>query len=199
MYRLVALPPSQLNGKRNMATRRKPEIQPIAGAAGSEEVWIKVLQVLGPMLSDRTSRKKLDSFRELVRGASTHGAEVNGPVREVLALVGDRWSAMLLQLAHHGPFRFSMMQKLIGIIIGTEISRRILAHKLQALERDGLVMRKVTPTSPPQVEYALTDMGEELWAIVAHLVDWLTLNEESIRLARAAFTQQLSDKQSSDH
>lgn len=33
---------------------------------------------------------------------------------------------------------------------------------LRALERDGYVSRKLTPTSPPRTDYALTPMGREV-------------------------------------
>ena len=35
----------------------------------------------------------------------------------------------------------------------------MLAQTLRQLEKDGLVSRKVYPTIPPKVEYALTELG----------------------------------------
>lgn len=138
--------------------------------------------------------EKLEAFRNFVVGASQNGRERGGPVREVLALVGDRWSGLLLQLLHYGPLRFHMLQRLVKSIIGANISRRVLAMKLHALERDGLVTRKVTPTAPPQVEYALNASGEELWAHVAQLVDWLNQRSEQIQAARQRFEQRRDTK-----
>ena len=142
---------------------------------------------LGQSFGSHLDEEKLAAFRKFVMEASQHGRDQQGPVREVLALVGDRWSGLLLQLLHYGPLRFHMLQRLVNSVIGASISRRVLALKLHALERDGLVTRKVTPTSPPQVEYALHATGEELWAHVAQLVDWLTRNSEQILAARQRF------------
>ena len=43
---------------------------------------------------------------------------------------------------------------------------------LKALERDGLVARKVTPTVPITVEYSITSLGETLSATVEELQRW---------------------------
>jgi len=37
----------------------------------------------------------------------------------------------------------------------------MLASTLRGLEEHGFVSRTVTPVTPPQVEYALTDLGRE--------------------------------------
>ena len=50
--------------------------------------------------------------------------------------------------------RFSVLKKRIE-----DISQRMLAQTLRQLEKDGLVSRKVYPTIPPKVEYALTELG----------------------------------------
>ena len=42
------------------------------------------------------------------------------------------------------------------------VSAKVLSTRLKELERKGVVTRHVMPTSPPSVEYALTDLGAEL-------------------------------------
>lgn len=153
-------------------------------------VWNEVLTILGDKFVADAQAERLNQFRGMVIGASINGKEARGPVREVLGLLGDRWSTFLLQLLHYGPFRFSTLQRLVGTIIDASISRRMLAHKLRALERNGLVSRTVTPTSPPQVEYALTAIGEELWVLAADMVEWLSVHVTEIEAARTAFALQ---------
>jgi len=65
-------------------------------------------------------------------------------VREVLNLVGDKWSVLVVGLLGTGALRFSELKR------RTEgISQRMLTLTLRGLERDGLLTRSVTPTIPP--------------------------------------------------
>ena len=61
------------------------------------------------------------------------------------------------------------------------ISQRVLTSTLRGLERDGIVERTVRPTNPPQVEYALTKLGESL------LASWAQGHRSEIEHARDAF------------
>lgn len=42
------------------------------------------------------------------------------------------------------------------------VSAKVLTARLRQLERDGLVAREERPTSPPTVEYSLTELGQRL-------------------------------------
>ena len=72
----------------------------------------------------------------------------------VLSLIGDKWTVMIVMTLTERPRRFKTIRRTIG-----GISQQMLARTLRALERDGMVARTVHPTVPPQVEYALTDLG----------------------------------------
>jgi DNA-binding HxlR family transcriptional regulator len=50
------------------------------------------------------------------------------------------------------------------------ISARVLSARLRELVAKGVVTRSVLPTSPPSVEYALTDLGRELVPAIAAIV-----------------------------
>ena len=85
-----------------------------------------------------------------------------------------------------GPMRFNALRRSVG-----DISQKMLSTTLRNLERDGFVTRTVTPTNPPQVEYALTDLGSSLLEPVRALADWTVANAEphrggAARLRRAA-------------
>lgn len=67
------------------------------------------------------------------------------------------------------------------------ISQRMLTRTLRALERDGLVNRKVTPSVPPRVDYSLTQLGQSLWHPVAGLGQWAVEHRECIAAARTAY------------
>jgi DNA-binding HxlR family transcriptional regulator len=63
----------------------------------------------------------------------------------------------------------------------------MLTLTLRGLERDGLVDRTVTPTIPPRVDYALTELGQSLHAPVCALAQWAIDNQGEIHDARARF------------
>ncbi|MDA4122750.1 MAG: helix-turn-helix transcriptional regulator [Thaumarchaeota archaeon] len=65
------------------------------------------------------------------------------------------------------PARFNELKRRIEGISATS-----LAERLNEMEKQGVVSRKVFPESPPRVEYALTPKGLELKAILAELGDW---------------------------
>ena len=105
------------------------------------------------------------------------------PVRDVLDCIGDRWSLLiLLTLAQAGVLRFTALKRAIG-----DISQRMLAQTLRALERDGYVTRTIHPTIPPQVEYRLTQLGGSLLARIEPLVEWAEQNHGVIRGAREEY------------
>jgi DNA-binding HxlR family transcriptional regulator len=63
----------------------------------------------------------------------------------------------------------------------------MLSSTLKVLERDGLVSRTVHPSVPPQVDYALTDLGRELLPPVSALAEWTATNTARILAARAEY------------
>jgi DNA-binding HxlR family transcriptional regulator len=101
------------------------------------------------------------------------------PVRDVLDRVGDKWSVLLVVRLQAGPARFS------GLLRSVEgVSRRMLTRTLRLLERDGLVSRTVYPTTPPSVEYALTDLGRELAVPLEELTGWAVRHRADVERAR---------------
>jgi DNA-binding HxlR family transcriptional regulator len=110
------------------------------------------------------------------------GAEVCGAISEMLARIGDKWSLLIVTTLGEGPMRFNELRRKIG-----DISQKMLSSTLKVLERDGLVSRTVLPSVPPQVEYALTDLGRELLQPVSALAGWTAQNTQRILTARAAY------------
>lgn len=106
------------------------------------------------------------------------------PVRDVLDRIGDKWSVLILMLLAREPKRFSALNKTVG-----DISKRMLTQTLRSLQRDGLVERTVYPTTPPMVDYRLTDLGLSVLEPLAGLTVWADQRHEDIRKARDAFDQ----------
>lgn len=109
----------------------------------------------------------------------------NCPVRDVLDRIGDKWSVLILMMLAREPKRFSALNKAVG-----DISKRMLTQTLRALQRDGLVERTVYPTTPPRVDYRLTDLGRSALQPLAGLIVWADRRHDDIRTARDAFDRQ---------
>jgi DNA-binding HxlR family transcriptional regulator len=105
-------------------------------------------------------------------------------VSQVLARVGDKWSILIVGLLGVGPRRFNEIKRMVG-----GISQRMLTLTLRGLERDGLVLRTVTPTIPPRVDYELTVLGRSLREPVVALGGWAHAHMAQIEAARARFDQ----------
>jgi DNA-binding HxlR family transcriptional regulator len=103
-------------------------------------------------------------------------------VSGILGRIGDKWSVLIIQRLGEGPRRFNEIKRIIG-----GISQRMLTLTLRNLERDGLVSRTVTPTVPPRVDYALTDLGRDLLIPVSARGQWAIQHTPCIEAARARF------------
>jgi len=103
-------------------------------------------------------------------------------VREVLKLVGDKWSVLVVAILGGGSLRFSELKRTIE-----GISQRMLTLTLRGLERDGLLTRTVTPTIPPRVDYELTPLGRTLLEPVRALAKWAERHRVTIQAARDRF------------
>jgi DNA-binding HxlR family transcriptional regulator len=111
-----------------------------------------------------------------------HVTEACRPARELLELVGGKWTVQVVWTLWEGPRRFSEIRRdLPGI------SQRILTLALRTLERDGLIRRLVTPTIPPRVDYELTELGKSLGERIRPLAEWAFENRPAIETARGHF------------
>lgn len=63
----------------------------------------------------------------------------------------------------------------------------MLALTLRGLERAGFITRTVHSTKPPSVEYALTNLGQEMVVPVSALGVWVLDNVHRIESARRHF------------
>jgi DNA-binding HxlR family transcriptional regulator len=87
--------------------------------------------------------------------------------RAVLGLLAGKWSVDILYLLATGTRRYSEVLYEVG-----EISKKTLTQTLRALERDGLVARRVLPEVPARVEYSLTPLGWSLTGPLMTIYEW---------------------------
>src|SRR5262245_43599212 len=87
-----------------------------------------------------------------------HGEEDQRcPIGTCMELLGGAWTPNVVWYLSGGPRRFSELQADMK-----PISAKVLSTRLKELEEKCVISRTVMNTSPPSVEYALTDLGREL-------------------------------------
>jgi DNA-binding HxlR family transcriptional regulator len=90
-----------------------------------------------------------------------------GCVAEALAIVGNKWTALIVMALSQGCGRFSALEVSLS-----GISPRTLSQRLDYLEENELITKKSFAEVPPRVEYALTDKGRDLLPILKSMADW---------------------------
>lgn len=89
------------------------------------------------------------------------------PARRVLNLLKGKFTLEILSEIIDGNIHYgSLLRSVEGI------NPRILAQRLHDFEKEGILSRKVLPTSPPQVEYKVTKKGIALRSIVEEMKKW---------------------------
>jgi DNA-binding HxlR family transcriptional regulator len=82
-------------------------------------------------------------------------------------IVGQRWVPQIIRALEAGSTRFVEIRG--GI---PQISDHLLSQRLKAMEADGIVERRVTPSTPVRIEYRLSKSGGELAQVMAELGAW---------------------------
>jgi DNA-binding HxlR family transcriptional regulator len=99
--------------------------------------------------------------------------------RQVLELLADRWSMLIIYALSLGVRRHGELKRMIG-----GISQKMLTQTLRTLERDGIVHRRVYAVVPPRVEYTLTPLGRTLLRPLRSICRWAESHLPQVRAAR---------------
>ncbi|MFM2312587.1 MAG: hypothetical protein RLZZ04_1863 [Cyanobacteriota bacterium] len=89
------------------------------------------------------------------------------PVRQLINIVGDKWTLPVLYVLKQETKRYSEIQREIP-----GISKKMLTQTLRRLESDNILKRKIYPVVPPKTEYALTAFGNQLIQPLTVLANW---------------------------
>jgi DNA-binding HxlR family transcriptional regulator len=116
-------------------------------------------------------------------------------IRMVLDRISDRWSVLLLAALNEGAVRFSDLRRTFAELSDNAdegvrmkaISQKMLTQTLRALERDGLVERRIYAEVPARVEYDLTALGRSLATSVAEVAAWADAHGDAIVAARERY------------
>ena len=89
-------------------------------------------------------------------------------IAAALAIVGEKWTFLVLREAFNGVRRFDDIQRRTGM------PRQVLSSRLVRLVSDG-ILRKVPYQDEgqrPRSEYRLTDKGLDLYPVMVALLSW---------------------------
>lgn len=93
-------------------------------------------------------------------------ADQNCSAARTIAVIGDRWTLMLLRDLFLGVRRFDDFERRLGI------SRSIIADRLKRLVDEGVLRREAYQQNPVRHEYRLTEKGLALHPVVMAIVHW---------------------------
>jgi len=83
------------------------------------------------------------------------------------SLLGKKWTILLLQALHNKKIGFNQLSRIIG-----DITKRMLAKRLEELEKFEVIRKKRLCNKPLRVEYSLTKKGIDLLNAFNTLKNW---------------------------
>lgn len=93
-------------------------------------------------------------------------ADVYCSVAKTWAVVGERWTMMILRQCFRGERRFEQFESKLGL------GRNVLSERLARLVDEGVLERVRYQTRPDRYEYRLTESGEALYPVLLGLMQW---------------------------
>jgi DNA-binding HxlR family transcriptional regulator len=109
-------------------------------------------------------------MKNLVRKASKNTCpkeERADCIGNTLEVLGEKWTAIALQLMDESPKTFSQLEvELEGI------SPRTLSARLKKLIEEKIVTKNAYTKHPLRYKYSLTNKGQELHAVLIAMANW---------------------------
>lgn len=105
-----------------------------------------------------------------------------GKTRPILENITNKWSILILTVLCTQPTRFNELRRRLE-----GITHKALSDALKRLERNGLVNRKVLPSSPVSVEYSLTPLAQTLQEPFVALYQWALEHGEEMEQAQKSY------------
>lgn len=90
-----------------------------------------------------------------------------GCIQAALAIIGDKWTALVLRDLSEGAKTFSELEH---SIVG--ISPRTLSQRLDKLNSQAIVTKNNYCLHPPRFEYAITPKGLALQDVLIKMAEW---------------------------
>jgi len=92
--------------------------------------------------------------------------ESDSSIARTLAIVGDRWTFLVLRASFTGVHRFEDFRRELGV------ARPVLSDRLRKLVDAGVLSKQQYQERPVRYEYRLTAMGLELSPALVALMRW---------------------------
>jgi len=89
-----------------------------------------------------------------------------GSIKEALAIIGDKWTGLIIRDLSAGPKRFSELEQNLGI------GPRTLSQRLESLQECAVISKQQFAEAPPRVEYSLAQKGEDLLPVLQSMAEW---------------------------
>ncbi|QNF31401.1 helix-turn-helix transcriptional regulator (plasmid) [Adhaeribacter swui] len=96
-------------------------------------------------------------------------------VQDTLFVIGGKWKLPILVAILQGNHRFREIHRSV-----LPITTRVLSKELKNLEENKLVARTVQSTTPPTVEYTLTEYCKTLTRMINEMIAWGKNHRETI-------------------
>lgn len=90
-----------------------------------------------------------------------------GCIATTLSVFGDKWTALIVRDLCSGAKRFSQLEKSLS-----GISPRTLSQRLDMLESENIITKKVFSEPTLRTEYSLTQKGEDCEDILKQMASW---------------------------
>jgi DNA-binding HxlR family transcriptional regulator len=97
------------------------------------------------------------------------------PVANSLKLIGGKWKIMILDSLLSKHMRFGELKRSLN-----GITSQMLSKQLKDMERDKLLIKKISKIETLNTEYSLTEFGKSTVPIVKSLIKWGTFNKKKI-------------------
>ena len=110
-------------------------------------------------------------------------------IRDSITLLTSKWSVDVLLALGDGTRRYHELLEDLA-----PISEKVLTQTLRAMERDGLVARRVHAEVPPRVEYALTALGASMAPPLKALGSWSLMHGKRVEEARTRFDARVASR-----
>ena len=110
-------------------------------------------------------------------------------IRDSISLLSSKWSVDVLLALGDGTRRYHELLEDLS-----PISEKVLTQTLRAMERDGLLLRRVHAEVPPRVEYALSSLGATMAPPLKALGSWSLTHGKRVDEARERFDARAAAK-----
>jgi DNA-binding HxlR family transcriptional regulator len=83
------------------------------------------------------------------------------PVARTAEIISGKWTLLIIRDLASGVKRFNQLERSLH-----GISPKTLSERLRSLEEEGIITRQTFAEVPPRVEYALSEKGHDLVAVI---------------------------------